>query len=85
MASFDLSVTQVLQSSKFSSAKAEVVFPFVVKSIAKTQADLQAMCPSLGGRSWEVQQLVLREDDPVDSSAGSTVGLKCYPYRHGLS
>lgn len=84
MASFDLSVTQVLQSSKFSNAKAEV-FPFVVKSIAKTQADLQAMCPSLGGRSWEVQQLVLREDDPVDSSAGSTVGLKCYPYRHGLS
>lgn len=84
MASFDLSVTQVLQSSKFSNAKAEV-FPFVVKSIAKTQADLQAMCPSLGGRSWEVQQLVLREDDTVDSSAGSTVGLKCYPYRHGLS
>jgi len=59
MPSFDLSVTQVSQSSKFSNAKAEAVFPFVVNSIAETQADTQAMCPFLGARSWEEQQLAL--------------------------
>ena len=36
-----------------------------MNSITKTQADLQAMCPFLGGRSWEEQQLALWEGDPV--------------------
>lgn len=44
MPAFDLIVTQVLQSSKFSNAKAAVVFPFVENSIFKTQADLQVKC-----------------------------------------
>lgn len=78
MPAFDLSVTQVLQSSKFSNAKAAVVFPFVENSIFKTQADLQVTSLFLGGRSGEVQQLALWEDDPVDRSTGSTVSLKCY-------
>ena len=46
MASFDLSVTQVLQSSKFSSAKAEV-FPFVVNSIAKLKLTYKPCAPLL--------------------------------------
>ena len=42
MPAFDLIVTQVLQASKFSNAKAAVVFPFVENSIFKTQADYKS-------------------------------------------
>lgn len=42
MPALNLIVTQVLQASKFSNAKAAVVFPFVENSIFKTQADYKS-------------------------------------------